>query len=79
MLKKDLDNYIKIGDPMDMNTTIGPLVQQRAIDSLRNQIQKSIDKGAKVSYGHLDYKQSDPNLKEGFYFHPMILENITKE
>jgi succinate-semialdehyde dehydrogenase/glutarate-semialdehyde dehydrogenase len=34
-LKLGLDKYIKIGDPLDMNTTIGPLVSQKAKESLQ--------------------------------------------
>ncbi len=42
------------------------------------QVQKSIENGAKVVYGSLDYKMTDPNLKDGNFFHPMVIENITR-
>ena len=34
--------------------------------------------GAKVLYGDLDYKINDSIFENGFFFHPMVLENITK-
>jgi len=37
-LKKDLDSFIKIGDPIDMTTTIGPLVFPKAKSDLKSQI-----------------------------------------
>lgn len=75
-LTEKVKAYVKIGDPMDPNTTIGPLAMERQVSNLKEQVSKSLSKGAKVVYGELDYKNQDPNLKEGFYFHPLILENI---
>ncbi len=37
-----------------------------------------MDQGARLVYGHLNYQPSDENLKDGSYFHPLILENISK-
>jgi len=39
-------------------------------------VKESLDKGATIAYGELNYKVEDPNLKDGFFFHPMILENV---
>lgn len=35
-LKSKLDQYIKIGDPMDINTTIGPLISQKAKELIQD-------------------------------------------
>jgi len=75
-LKSQLDSYIKVGDPMDPETTIGPLSMQKSKEDLTKQVKESIEKGATVSYGSLDWKMEDPNLKDGAYFYPMILENV---
>jgi succinate-semialdehyde dehydrogenase/glutarate-semialdehyde dehydrogenase len=77
-LKKGLDKYINMGDPMDEKTTIGPLINQKAKDNLIKQVKQSVDNGAKIIYGGLDYKMTDSNLKDGSYFHPLILDNVTK-
>ncbi|CDW82260.1 succinate-semialdehyde dehdyrogenase [Stylonychia lemnae] len=78
-LKAGLDKHIKIGDPLDMTTTIGPLSSQRAKEGLTNQIQKSLQNGAKIIYGNLEYEHPNEELKNGNYFHPLVLENITKD
>lgn len=36
-------------------------------------------KGAKIIYGDLDFKMQEKGLENGFWFHPLILENITKD
>lgn len=78
-LIQKLNEYIKIGDPMDENVTIGPIVNQKQLDKIRSQIKESIDKGAKMIYGDLSYKIKDSQLSKGFYFQPVILENISKD
>lgn len=62
-----------------MTTTIGPLISIKAKEGLQKQVKTSIDMGANVLYGTLDYTHPDPNLKNGNFFHPMVLDNITKD
>ena len=73
-----LKEYVKIGDPMEKGTTIGPLAQKRGRDNLREQVKNSVLKGAKVLYGNVDFEINDQALKDGYFFEPMVLENITK-
>jgi len=40
-----VDNY-KLGDPMDQETTLGPMVRTSAANFVREQIQDALDKGA---------------------------------
>lgn len=42
-------------------------------------MQVSVSKGAKIIYGDLDFKMQEKGLENGFWFHPLILENVTKE
>lgn len=52
---------------------------EKQVRNLRSQVLASVAKGAKILYGNLDYQIKDSNLKNGFYFHPIVMENITKE
>jgi acyl-CoA reductase-like NAD-dependent aldehyde dehydrogenase len=61
-----------------MNTTIGPLVSQTAKENLISHIKRSVEKGAKIAYGALDYKVNDQALAEGHFLSPVIIENIDK-
>lgn len=79
MLIHKVKEYVSIGDPMNKSVTIGPLSMQKQVETLTRQVQHSINKGARVLYGDLNYRIHDAELKNGFYFNPMIMENITKD
>ena len=42
---------IKLGDPSDENTQLGPMVTKKQRDELHDQVQESIDKGARLVVG----------------------------
>lgn len=44
-------NSLRLLDPMDMNSHMGPLVHQAALDKVQHQIQEAIDAGADVLAG----------------------------
>lgn len=64
---------LKIGDPMDGNTDIGPLVREDQIKILENQSNDALLKGAKVM---LEGERVD---KKGFFYSPVILTDVTKD
>lgn len=65
---------VKVGNPMDKNTDIGPLVSQKQLKVLKEQVADAISKGAKVEIGG---KQPEAReLKNGNYFEPTILTNV---
>ena len=63
---------LKIGDPMDDETDIGPLVNADALEEISSQVDNAVKDGAVRVMGA---KPIDGN---GFYFEPGILENIPK-
>jgi succinate-semialdehyde dehydrogenase / glutarate-semialdehyde dehydrogenase len=60
------------GDPMDENNKIGPMARHDLRDQLHEQVNKSIEKGAKVLCGGFI-----PDLP-GAYYPPTILTNVKK-
>lgn len=64
---------LKMGDPMDEDTTLAPLSSEDAAASLLEQVQKSIDAGATVVLG------GDRPDREGAYFNPTILTGVTSD
>lgn len=62
-----------IGNQIDRNTTIGPLVNEKQINTLLEQFDDAVNKGAKIICGG---KQPE---EKGNYFEPTILTNITKD
>jgi succinate-semialdehyde dehydrogenase/glutarate-semialdehyde dehydrogenase len=69
----DFASSLKVGDPMDINTDIGPLVREEQIELLEEQIKDALSRGAKtlLKGGRLDRK--------GFFCSPVILADVTKD
>lgn len=72
-LKKKLES-LKVGDPKDELTDIGPLVAKRQLEVLEEQVQDAVDKGAKVVIGGKRLESL-----QGVFYTPTILTNITRE
>lgn len=64
---------MKIGDPMDPDTDLGPLSTEKAAADLAADVQKSIDAGATVVCGG-----NRPDRKGAFY-NPTILTDVTPD
>ncbi len=62
----------KMGNPLDKETDIGPMARFDLRDGLHQQVQKSVEMGAKLTLGG----QIPDN--EGAFYPPTILENVTK-
>jgi (Z)-2-((N-methylformamido)methylene)-5-hydroxybutyrolactone dehydrogenase len=61
---------IRIGDPSDRNTQVGPLGTQRQRDFIEKTVADSIAAGAKLLCGG---KRPD-HLKDGYYYLPTVLD-----
>lgn len=64
---------MKVGDPMDKDTFLGPLVAERQLVLLEEQVKDALEKGAKVEIGG-----GKPENLNGAYYNPTVLTNITK-
>lgn len=64
---------LKLGDPLDPETTLGPLSSADALEKLTEQVDKAVEHGAKVVIGGKPYEHA------GNFYQPTILENITRE
>ena len=64
---------VKIGDPLDESTTLGPLSSKDALDTLSKQVDEAVKNGAKL---HLGGKAV---AREGNFFEPTILTGITRD
>lgn len=63
-----------IGDPLDDKTDIGPLAAKRQLDTLQDQVNDAVEKGAKlISAGPL------PEELKGAYVMPALLTNVTRD
>lgn len=62
-----------IGESLDRNTTLGPLVNRKQLNTLLEQFNDAETKGANVVCGGKQTKQKEN------YFEPTILTNVTKD
>ncbi|WP_227938332.1 NAD-dependent succinate-semialdehyde dehydrogenase [Alkalihalobacillus deserti] len=65
---------LRVGDGMNVETDIGPLIDRAAIDTVIQQIEDAKNKGAKIEFG--GKKLEDEN---GSFFEPTVLSNVTDE
>jgi succinate-semialdehyde dehydrogenase/glutarate-semialdehyde dehydrogenase len=67
---KDKLSHLKVGDPMDRTTELGPLSSEEAAVHLADQVKRSVDAGAKILLGG---KRVD---RPGAFMEPTILTDL---
>ena len=63
---------LKIGDPFDETTEIGPLATEQILEGVHQQVQKSVGAGAKLLTG------GNRVAGRGFFYEPTVLTDIPK-
>jgi aldehyde dehydrogenase (NAD+) len=61
---------LKVGNPREMANCIGPIINKKQLDKIRDQVDDAIAKGAKVLCG---------GKNDGLFFQPTILTNVTSD
>ncbi|HWT30120.1 MAG TPA: aldehyde dehydrogenase [Propylenella sp.] len=64
--------HVKVGDPFDPETKMGPLAMSRHLDLVMTNIQRGVDEGAKLRYGG----DRPADAGDGFYLKPAVFENV---
>ncbi len=64
---------LKVGDPLNPETDIGPMVSESGLEEIDRQVKASVKMGAQVLAGghRLD--------RRGFFYDPTVLANITRD
>jgi acyl-CoA reductase-like NAD-dependent aldehyde dehydrogenase len=68
-----LVNLYKLGSPLDVDTTLGPMVNAKVADFIREQINQAVLAGAIT---HIDPKHFPQNKIGSAYLAPQILTNV---
>ncbi|MCC8144711.1 MAG: NAD-dependent succinate-semialdehyde dehydrogenase [Tannerellaceae bacterium] len=68
---QDIYENIKIGDPLDPATDLGPLVSEKALEGVLKQVDEAVNAGARLVYGGKRMEGA------GAYMTPAILTGIT--
>src|SRR6266853_6907347 len=64
---------LKVGDPMDPETALGPLATEQILQGVHDQVQKTIAAGAKLLTG------GNPIHGAGFFYEPTVFVDVPKE
>ncbi|GIV04213.1 MAG: succinate-semialdehyde dehydrogenase [Fimbriimonadales bacterium] len=61
---------LKVGDPMEPDTRVGPLARADLVETLQRQVDESVRRGAKVELG------GRPLNRAGFFYPPTVLTQV---
>ena len=61
---------LKLGDPMDPETTMGPLISEAAAKGVEEEVNSTVEQGAKVAFG---------GTRNGAFYEPTVLVDVTPE
>lgn len=64
---------LKVGDPMDPDTDVGPLANEKMLKGIQKQVSESVSSGAKLIYGGTSDNQN------GYYFQPAIVTSSDRK
>ncbi|MCA9851027.1 MAG: aldehyde dehydrogenase family protein, partial [Dehalococcoidia bacterium] len=64
---------LRVGDPMDDETDVGPLARRDLVDDLEDQLKASVHEGARLAAG------GNPVDGAGFFFQPTLLAECRPE
>ena len=67
---------IKSGDPLDPETSVGPMVSERQWDRVQSYIQKGLDEGATLLAGGLGRPEG---AGEGWFVKPTVFTNVRND
>lgn len=72
-VKQLIEDYLSKevqGDPMDPNTTLGPVISEKAAINIEKQINLTVEQGARIVYG---------GKRSGAFVQPTILMDVTAD
>jgi succinate-semialdehyde dehydrogenase/glutarate-semialdehyde dehydrogenase len=64
---------LRVGDPLDPETQVGPLARQDLVDELKRQVDDSVAAGAEVLTGGFDWEG------DGSFVRPLVVGAVTSE
>ena len=67
---KEVISKLKVGDPMQEDTDMGPMININAAKRIEEQVNKMVSEGATVVCG---------GKREDAFYYPTILDNVTKD
>lgn len=73
----DKVSQLKVGDPLDPNSEMGPKINQREVDFIDSQVKHAVSQGATIAFGGKLAKVD--GFENGAWYQPTVLENVTQD
>ncbi|MBF7020684.1 aldehyde dehydrogenase family protein [Staphylococcus sp. 18_1_E_LY] len=70
---KEKISQIKVGDPTDASTQMGPIISKKQFDQVQSYIDKGINEGAELFYGGPGKPEG---LEKGYFARPTVFNNV---
>jgi aldehyde dehydrogenase (NAD+) len=68
-------SYLKIGDPRESDTVIGPLIREQQRKRVEGYVQAGLDEGAELAFGG----RRPDHLTKGFFYEPTLFINARND
>lgn len=72
----DRVNQLKVGNGMEEGTTMGPLIDQKAVDKVKRHVDDAVVKGAERLTGSV---ADQSKIASGSFFPPTVLRGVTSD
>ena len=70
---RELAGHIRVGDPLDSATMVGPLVSRRQFDRVRDYVRTGVDEGASMEVLEVDWKVDN---SDGNFVRPIVFTDV---
>ncbi|PTE42934.1 aldehyde dehydrogenase family protein [Staphylococcus equorum] len=70
---KEKFSQVKVGDPREEGTQVGPIISKKQFDQVQSYIDKGIEEGAELFYGGPGKPEG---LEKGYFARPTIFNNV---
>lgn len=68
---------LKLGDPMEEDTDLGPLTEARSVTNLEQLVAKTLDQGGRITRGGA--RPGGESFAKGHYFEATVIEDVTQD
>lgn len=68
---------LRVGDPLDEGTDVGPLISARALGNVLEEVERAVSEGAVLVAG--GDRDDAKELARGHYMRPTVLTNVTED
>jgi acyl-CoA reductase-like NAD-dependent aldehyde dehydrogenase len=74
----DMTAKLTMGDGLaNPNVDLGPMIDEEGVERVQHHVDDALAKGASLLYG--GKKPDAPELREGFFYEPTVLTNVTRD